>query len=255
MRPTKVYILEDELVTQLLLKGYLEDFGYEVCGMADNAQTARTEIPTVQPDIAILDIHVKGEHDGIWLSEQLAIPFIFLTAYIDQGTLHRALKNRPSAYLVKPFENNQVYAAIELALLQSSTVFNPPSEEGGTFVESESELSAASEPIPTKPYKQLYIKDGHLHYKVNNSEIEFLKADGKYIEIHTTSKRLIMRTSLVNFLKQHEPWPFIRVHKSYAINRDKVIAFSSSAIRLPKREIPLSRSYKKTFLTQVAGTL
>ncbi|MEM7037990.1 MAG: LytTR family transcriptional regulator DNA-binding domain-containing protein [Bacteroidota bacterium] len=249
MRPTKVYILEDELVTQQLLKGTLEDFGYEVCGMAMDAATALKEIQAYKPDIAMLDIRVKGPHDGIWLSEQLTIPFIFLTAFADRDTLQRALKTRPSAYLVKPFEDSQVFAAIELALYQSSTVFAPVSDDAATFVE------PASDAQEEKPTKELFIKDGHRHFKVSTSDILFLKSDGKYLEIHTASKRLIKRTSLVNFLNEHHPSPFVRVHKSYAVNQEQIQAFSATSIQLAQHTIPLSRGYKKAFLEQIEGTL
>lgn len=71
MNSIKIYILEDEIITQELLKQTLEDLDFTICGMATDVETALTEISKLKPDIAILDIRVEGLQTGVWLGSQL----------------------------------------------------------------------------------------------------------------------------------------------------------------------------------------
>jgi len=116
MNKKKIYILEDEIITQRVLKQTLEDLNYDVCGAATNAETALQDIALLKPDIAILDIRVKGKRTGVWLGNQLEIPFIYLTAFSDLETIKEAINTKPISYLRKPFNNKDLYIAVELAL-------------------------------------------------------------------------------------------------------------------------------------------
>jgi CheY-like chemotaxis protein len=88
----RVLIVEDEFFTLDMLRDYLEESGYEVSGDAMSAEEAITILEEGQTDLALLDISIKGNQDGIWLAEQInkkyRIPFVFLTAYLG---CHRSL--------------------------------------------------------------------------------------------------------------------------------------------------------------------
>jgi DNA-binding response OmpR family regulator len=66
----------------------------------------------------LLDINLNDTKDGIDLAEKInelfQLPFIFLTANSDSATIERAKKVKPNAYLVKPFNKDELYAAIEI---------------------------------------------------------------------------------------------------------------------------------------------
>jgi len=94
MNSIKIYILEDEIITQELLKDTLEQLHYSICGMATNAETALEEIALLEPDIAILDIRVEGTQTGLWLGSQLNIPIIYLTAFNDAETIKNAIEDQ-----------------------------------------------------------------------------------------------------------------------------------------------------------------
>lgn len=240
MQAIRIYILEDEIITQELLRECLEGFGYEVCGTHHKAEEALKEIERLQPDMAILDINVKGKYTGVWLGNQLKIPFIYLTAYNDSKTIHAALETQPSSYLIKPFEDMQVFAAIELAL---KDVRNPHREAAlSKNVEAFYNLGG-----------ELIVKDGHSHYKLRLHDIFYIKSDGKYIDLHLENKRITLRSSLVNFLKEYPSDLFVRVHKSYLVNINEVDSFTRSNIQLSDCQIPISRSYKDEFLSKMKG--
>lgn len=82
----------------------------------------RSSIAKNTPDLLLLDITLRGKEDGIHLAacinENQKIPFVFLTSHSDTTTptVERAKSVNPAGYLVKPFEENDVDVAIEIAL-------------------------------------------------------------------------------------------------------------------------------------------
>ena len=73
-----------------------------------------------KPALLLLDINLNDELDGIdiahYVNENYEIPFVFLTANSDRSTIERAKQKRPAAFLVKPFGNDDLLSAIEIAL-------------------------------------------------------------------------------------------------------------------------------------------
>ena len=114
----KVLIVEDEVLVALDLKEELEGFGYLVIGVAASGEEALKLARTHRPNVALLDIVIKGKMDGIEVASVLVrydIPVIFITAYSDKETLQRAAHATPYGYLTKPYQSREVQAAIEVA--------------------------------------------------------------------------------------------------------------------------------------------
>ncbi len=115
--------MEDEAITALDLKFNLEDMGYEVIDIVDNAQDAVDIAAEKCPDITIMDIRLKGEMSGIEASNlimQFDLPVIYLTANTDENTFGEALDNSPSyAFIGKPFDKNLLKHNIECAINRS----------------------------------------------------------------------------------------------------------------------------------------
>lgn len=233
MSKIQVYILEDELITREVLKESLEKLGYEICGMQDNAMDALAEINTLKPDFAILDIRVKGEHDGIWLGNQLTIPFIYLTAFSDIDTVKKAIETKPSSYLIKPFKEIDIYTTIELAIDKYYK-----QKEGVDLGDN----------IHYSYNGELLIKDGYTYFKMMIDDIYYLKTDGKYLELHLADKSKTLRVSLTNFLTLFKELKFIQVHKSFAVNLNKIVSFDAKNVQLKIASIPISRGFKNSFI-------
>ena len=115
-----VYIVEDEIITSATIQKCLKEAGYKVTGAADTAELALKEMIANPPDIAILDINLIGQKNGIWLADQinleLEIPFIFLTALGDKASLSNAIRTRPYGYLLKPFDDSDLLESIDVGL-------------------------------------------------------------------------------------------------------------------------------------------
>lgn len=115
-----ILIVEDEWVIALSIKRHLTRLGYKVAGTANSAEKALELVATTQPDLVLMDIYLQGEKDGIEAAEvirqQFNLPIVFLTAHADEATLTEAIATRPYGYVVKPFEEQDLSIAIQVAL-------------------------------------------------------------------------------------------------------------------------------------------
>ncbi len=116
----KILVVEDEWVVANQLCSNLKDLGYTVCSTASTGEEAIRQVEADRPDLILMDIVLKGEMDGIEAADLIAlrfdIPVIYLTAYINHGYIERAKQTKPLGYLVKPYNQKELYANIEMAL-------------------------------------------------------------------------------------------------------------------------------------------
>jgi PAS domain S-box-containing protein len=124
MSEKKILIVEDEGLVALDLQIRLEEAGYIVTAVADNMNDALAAAAETLPDLALMDIRIKGEHDGIEtaarLRQEFDIPSIFVTAFGDLSTIDRAKTIEPYGYIVKPVVNVDLRPPIEIALWKHS---------------------------------------------------------------------------------------------------------------------------------------
>lgn len=118
-RPS-VLLVDDEVVILSHLEEVLEARGYEIAGKAASADDAIRKAESLKPDLVIMDIVMPGELDGIdaceHIQQNLDIPVVLLTAYGDKSYVSRAKIVSPYGYILKPYQNDQVLATVELAL-------------------------------------------------------------------------------------------------------------------------------------------
>jgi signal transduction histidine kinase len=116
----KILIVEDEWIIALDIKRHLSKLGYSVTGMANSAEKALDLVAQTKPDLVLMDIYLQGETTGIEASElirqQFNLPIVFLTAHADETTLAEVSATHPQGYVVKPFEEQDLSIAIQLAL-------------------------------------------------------------------------------------------------------------------------------------------
>ncbi len=116
----KILIVEDEVLVARDIKESLQELNYSVCEYVASVAHALKVIQDQNPDIALIDIHLKGKGSGIDLGKILmekdTIPFIYLTSFTNTLTLSNAKNTRPSGFLVKPFKQLDVHVALQIAL-------------------------------------------------------------------------------------------------------------------------------------------
>ena len=115
----RVVIAEDEAIIRLDLKESLEEEGYEVVGEAGRGDQAIDLARELRPDLAILDIKMPGV-DGLTAARTIAAERIcavlMLTAFSQREIIEEARDAGALAYLVKPFQKNDLIPAIEVAI-------------------------------------------------------------------------------------------------------------------------------------------
>ncbi|MDO9528315.1 MAG: response regulator [Syntrophales bacterium] len=116
----KVMIVDDEAVVISQLEERLTLMGYDVVGSASSGTEAVEMARHLRPDIVLMDIVMPGRLDGIDASQkiktELDIPAIFVTAYTDDKFIERAKNVEPFGYIVKPFQEREIKASIEIGL-------------------------------------------------------------------------------------------------------------------------------------------
>jgi DNA-binding NarL/FixJ family response regulator len=113
-------IVEDEAIIAIEIASTLKLLGYQVCGSVMNSDKALDAIKNTAPDLALLDINIKGSMNGIDIAriirKKYHLPFVFLTSYSDTETLKEVQDTMPYGYIVKPFTESDLRCNIELAL-------------------------------------------------------------------------------------------------------------------------------------------
>ena len=123
MGSTKIMIVEDNTTVAEDCYDCLEDLGYSVTSIVASGEESIERAEAERPDAVIMDIHLRDEMDGIEAAEQIhsrfEIPVVYLSAYSDRELLKRAKRVGSFGYLVKPFEERELYATIEMALYKA----------------------------------------------------------------------------------------------------------------------------------------
>jgi len=116
----RILIVEDERITAEDLRDILTELGYTVTASVASGADAIAHVQAFPPDLALMDIRIKGEMDGTEtariLRERFNVPVVYLTAHADTATLSRAKLAQPLGYITKPFQESELHASIEIAL-------------------------------------------------------------------------------------------------------------------------------------------
>lgn len=240
MEAIKVGIVEDEMVIALTIESTLEELGYQICGPANTYTEALKMIETEKPDLLLLDINLSGSKDGIDVAEKIKtdynLPFIFLTAFSDKHTVERAKKVNPNAYIVKPFTKDELFATIEIAF----DSFNKQKQ-----VDSKANDRAKDFAV---------FKDAQTFHKVFYKDIVYLESKGNYTLLNCiTQRQVVVRSPLTELLESLPAHIFCRVHRSFAVNIHQVISIDAIDVVLSHGKVPLSKSYRDSFLSQIGA--
>ena len=115
-----ILVVEDDVIEAMDIKRNLESMGYCVPETASSGEEALKKLSEFRPDLILMDIILCGKMDGIETAEviknQYKIPIIYLTAYSETETIERAKLTEPYAYLIKPFDSNELKNSIEIVV-------------------------------------------------------------------------------------------------------------------------------------------
>lgn len=121
MDKSKILIVEDQSIVALDLENRMERLGHTVLGVVASGEEAIQEAARTQPDLVLMDIRLKGSLTGVEAAHAIwnrfDIPAVYLTAVEGARALERSREElRTFGYAGKPFEDEQLEAAIESTL-------------------------------------------------------------------------------------------------------------------------------------------
>ena len=242
IKKTKILIVEDEGIIAESIRITVESLGYEVVGVADNALDAIDIANNNTIDLAILDINIQGEKNGIWLADTIFKDkaFIFLTAYGDDKTIQQAIQTKPSGYLLKPFKKEDISIAIQIALINFTSNKTAKSSLNNQHPETSSiNLLRKKESV--------FIKQKRAFIKLVIKDILFIESDKNYLKIQTEKEVFIIRNTLKD-ISENLPNYFVQVHRSFIVNINHIDKIHTLNLKVGTFTIPLSSSYKKELL-------
>ena len=203
------------------MQSMLEEIGYEIVDNVIVYEQAVEVLKNKEVDLVLIDIILASDKTGIDLGKHIRenynIPFIFVTSNSDRATVENAKTVKPNGYLVKPFEQQDLYTSIEIALSNFTSVKNNGA--------SESQEEEDDRLMSNKVLKDsIFVKKQHLYYRIQFGDIQFIKADNVYLEVNTVDKKFLVRSPLKDYLEKLPQQKFYRAHKSYIVNVDHILS-------------------------------
>jgi two-component system, LytTR family, response regulator len=219
-------VVDDDEIDRLTILSFLEGYSFiEVTGIFDSPVKALAAARKTPPDVLFLDIDMP-EMSGLELREQLMhIPAcIFVTAYPDYAV--EGFDMAALDFLVKPFSAERFDRAIKRLKEYSD-------------IRHKSTLLDHSLGADT-----IFIKDGYNQVKLQLHEIIYLEALKDYTGIVTAGRKYAVLLPLGNLLKEKAFNSFIRIHRSYAVQRHFINRIGSGEVQVGDIALPVGRSYK-----------
>jgi len=237
MTKMRVAIVDDEELARKLLREYLSEFeDVEIVSECANGFEAVKTVTDLKPDLLLLDIQMP-RLDGFEVLELVGreVCVIFVTAY-DKYAL-RAFEVHAVDYLLKPFTLERLREALNRARGRLDSMESFPA----------SELAAAAR-APGVHLERVAIRDGANVHVLSVSKIDYIEAQDDYVCFRSEGKRLLKQQTLAEIESALDPAQFVRVHRSYILNIDRLAKLelyakdSHAAILRDGTRVPVSRS-------------
>lgn len=242
-----VLVTEDESIVRKDIEKTLQKLGYNVIGTADTGEKAIELATSLKPDVALMDIMLKGEMTGIEAAEKIKskidIPIIFLTAYADEKTLGKAKITEPHGYILKPFKEIDIQTSIEIAIHKHK-------KETELKVENDLLRSLARHKADAD---YLFVKSKSRLVKLNTGNIIAIEALKDYVVINTNEENYTIHSTMKDIERKLPEQIFQRVHRSFIVNMDKIEAIQAANLILTGygKEVPIGGSYRDSISARI----
>jgi DNA-binding LytR/AlgR family response regulator len=216
----KCLIIEDEFPAQQVLLCYIEKTSFLECiGVYESViEVTKNKLNSV--DFIFLDMQLP-EINGLSFLKALDIKpkVIVTTAY--RGYAIEAFEVSVSDFLLKPFSYNRFLKAlmrIEDSVL-STTINN----------------------------NEFFVYADKTFHRINKNAVLYIKAEVDYVYVVATTKKILVQDTLSNWNNKLKDSGFIRVHRSYIVNLNKIDKVIGNLIYISDQKIPIGNTYKSSF--------
>lgn len=245
MAQIKILVVEDDPLHLAKINYAMDQMDYKIAAVTDNGEHALRLFKAVKPDLVLMDINLKGQHEGIEIAREInqieETPIIFTTSSKDSETIRDAVSINPSGYLIKPIEKSQLLAAIEMALFKQRETAgkNRPqsNQDHGVLLKN-----------------SLFVKTASKIEKIDFTEVMWIESsEEKYLEVVTIESRLKIRSSIKQLIAKLDLGTFVQINQSQIININKIDSISdiNNVITVNKTNFNLGKLYKKEILERI----
>lgn len=207
----KILIVEDDPLVAEDLKDKLEQLHYRVTGIADSYDAALELISSNKPDLALVDIELKGELTGIDLAGQLKeqhIPFIYLSSIQDLNTYYKAKDTGPIKNLAKPIDRVNLRNAL---------------------MDIETQLAAQ----PKQEVIHFFMDKDNIRQRIELDQIVYLEAERSYCDVFfVNNNRTTLSTAMGNVVKKLNHPDLVQISRSCYINRKHIKQIRGNEVKL-----------------------
>ena len=196
----KALLVDDEPLARRELRRLLAEFAWlDICGEADNIDSAASQIEALNPDLLFLDIKMPGG-SGFDLLEQLdTVPQVIFTTAYDQHAV-QAFDVNALDYLLKPVEPERLASALAKVQRHQERKVKPHED----------------------PLKQLFIKDGQDCWFVPINEVSLFTVEGNYVRLSWGNRRPLLGRPLAALEQRLDPAVYFRANRRQIVNLEWV---------------------------------
>ena len=227
-------IVDDEPVAREILETHLTKIDLvKVVGSCKNAIEAFNFINAKNIDLIFLDINMP-EISGLSFAKSInkTIKIIFTTAYREYAV--DGFDLQAVDYLLKPISFERLLQAVNKYLDENAPVQN-----------------VVHTKILQEKSESFFVRSDRKMIKICFDEILFIESLADYIKIHLTDKTVVTRETISNIEAKLPKKYFIRVHRSFIVSLANIHSFTNEFVEIFKKQIPISRSYKKVVLEKL----
>jgi DNA-binding LytR/AlgR family response regulator len=226
---TRCLIIDDEPLAIKLIKthlGRLESF--EVAGECSSALKAVDFLREEKVDLMFLDINMPEITGLDFLKTLPDHPYVIITTAFREYAID-GYDLDVVDFLLKPISFERFLKAINRYCNRTRS----------------SDLKTENSNTEIVDEKHIFIQDGKTIFKLSYNDIIYFKGYGEYVRVITESRNYIVRDSLSEFENKLSPDCFIRIHKSFIVNIQKISGFSSVHVILKNSELPVGRIFRE----------
>jgi DNA-binding LytR/AlgR family response regulator len=224
-------VVDDERLAVELLEKYIEKIPFlELTTSCHSAMEAMSILRSESIDIMFLDIQMPNLTGIDFLKSLPSAPNTILTTAYSEYALE-SYELGVVDYLVKPIEFDRFFKAIN-KITNKNTASTQP---------------IRAENTPSSDY--IFVKSDGKIIKIKLDKILFIEALQKYIRIHTTTQRVTTLLSLSRIQEQLASPPFVRIHRSYIVNVNKIDSLEGNHLTIQKQQLPISKGQKEQLFT------
>jgi two-component system, LytTR family, response regulator len=244
----KSIIVDDELIARNVLENYLQKYCpvIELIGQAQHIKEAVPMIQSLQPQLVFLDVEMPfgNAFDILEACQGQRFETIFITAYAEYSL--KALNRSAAYYILKPIDITELVTAVNKVQLAIRKA------------EEFSRTQILLQNLKLKPEQQQIILPTLQGFDViKTSSITKLQAKGNFTEVYFTDGSFKLICKFLKHFDELLEAPFIRIHRSFIINRNFIKSYSKSAggfvTLLDGSEIEVSASYKDHLLKMLGA--